>query len=63
MDVSVRGLEKAIWQILMCKLIIRHDWHIEHADDGGVSKRCRGCGKDNDERTRGGGNFSHWAGA
>ncbi len=44
---------------LMCKLNIRHEWHVEHAED---YKRCRRCGKDDDERTRGGGNFSHWAG-
>jgi hypothetical protein len=25
-------------------------------------KRCLRCGKDDDERAVGGGNFSHWAG-
>lgn len=35
-------------QALLCKLNIRHDWHLEHAEDGGVYKRCRRCGKDDD---------------
>ncbi|MFJ5859901.1 hypothetical protein ACIQCM_00600 [Pseudarthrobacter sp. NPDC092439] len=47
-------------QALLCKLNIRHEWHLEHADDGVVYKRCRRCGKDDDERNRGGGNFSAW---
>lgn len=33
-------------QALLCKLGIRHDWHIEHAEDGGLYKHCRRCGKD-----------------
>jgi hypothetical protein len=33
---------------LLCKLNIRHDWHIVHAEDGGLYKRCRSCGKDDD---------------
>lgn len=47
---------------LLCKLNIRHDWHVEHAEDGSVYKRCRRCGKDDDEHTSGGGNFGAWAG-
>lgn len=30
------------------KLNIRHDWHLESTEDGGVYKRCRRCGKDDD---------------
>jgi hypothetical protein len=47
-------------QALLCKFNIRHGWHVEHAEDGSVYKRCRRCGKDDDEHTRGGGNFSAW---
>ena len=50
-------------QALLCKLNIRHEWHIEHTDDGGMYKRCMRCGKDDD---RGGGgkgsDFSGWVG-
>lgn len=34
----------------MCKLNIRHEWHIEHAEDGSLYKRCLRCGKDDDQR-------------
>jgi hypothetical protein len=47
---------------LLCKLNIHHQWHVEHAEDGSLYKRCRRCGKDDDERQRGGGEFSGWAG-
>lgn len=50
-------------QALLCKLNLRHEWHIEHADDGIVYKRCRRCGKDDDERGKGiRGDFSPWVG-
>lgn len=50
-------------QALLCKLNIRHDWHVEHAEDGTMYRRCRRCGKDDDERSKGhGGDFSSWAG-
>jgi hypothetical protein len=49
-------------QALMCKLNIRHEWHIEHAEDGSLYKRCLRCGKDDDQRGRGGGDFSGWIG-
>ena len=47
---------------LLCKVNISHKWHVEHSEDGRVYKRCLRCGKDDDERAVGGGNFSHWAG-
>ncbi|MDP9984709.1 hypothetical protein J2W14_004136 [Pseudarthrobacter oxydans] len=50
-------------QALLCKLNMRHEWHVEHADDGSVYRRCRRCGKDDDERSKGrGGDFSPWVG-
>lgn len=50
-------------QALLCKLNIRHDWHLEHAEDGGVYKRCCRCGKDDDSGGGGtGGNYSAWIG-
>ena len=49
-------------QALLCKLNIRHEWHIEHTDDGGVYKRCMRCGKDDDRGGGRGGDFSGWVG-
>lgn len=49
-------------QALMCKLNIRHEWHTEHAEDGSLYKRCLRCGKDDDQRGRGGGDYSGWVG-
>lgn len=50
-------------QALLCKLNIRHEWHLEHAEDGGVYKRCRRCGKDDDQRGEGTrGDYSAWIG-
>jgi hypothetical protein len=49
-------------QALLCKLNIRHEWHIEHTDDGGVYKRCLRCGKDDDRGGGGKGDFSGWVG-
>lgn len=37
-----------MFQALLCKLNIRHEWHIEHTDDGCLYKRCIRCGKDDD---------------
>ena len=48
--------------VLWCKLNISHKWHVEHAEDGSLYKRCLRCGKDDDERQRGGGEFSGWVG-
>ena len=45
-------------QGLLCKLNIRHEWHVEHAGDGGLYKRCRRCGKDGDS---GDGTTNAWA--
>ncbi len=38
--------ELVMIQALLCKLSIRHDRHVEHADDGGLYRRCRRCVKD-----------------
>lgn len=45
---------------LLCKLNISHKWHVEDAEDGSSYKRCLGCGMDDDERQRGGSEFSGW---
>ena len=37
---------------LLCRLNLRHDWHVESTDDGERFKQCRRCGKYDD---RGGG--------
>lgn len=60
----LRRLEKAMRKALLCKLNIHHEWHVEHADDGGPCSRCRRCGKDDDDRAGGrrGGEFSKWLG-
>lgn len=48
---------------LLCKLNLRHDWHLEHADDGTKYKRCKRCGKDDDSGGgRATGGFGSWAG-
>lgn len=59
---SLRRSEMAMFKAVLCKLNIRHEWHVNHAEDGSVYRRCQRCGKDDDERAVGGGNFSHWAG-
>ena len=46
---------------LLCKLNIRHDRHVEHAEDGALYKRCRRCGKDDDSGGGGTGNPGAWA--
>ena len=33
-------------KMLLCKLNVGHDWHVEHNDDGGRYRRCRRCGKE-----------------
>ena len=47
---------------LLCKLNMRHDWHIEVTEDGGRYKRCRRCGKDDDRGGGGTGASGSWAG-
>jgi hypothetical protein len=47
---------------LLCKLNIRHDWHIEHTDDGALYRRCKRCGKDDDRRRGGPANWAAPAG-
>ncbi len=52
-----------MFQALMCKFNLRHEWHVEHAEDGSIYRRCRMCGKDDDERGKGRkGDFSGWVG-
>lgn len=47
---------------LLCRLNLRHQWHLEHTDDGGVYKRCLRCGKDDDRGGGGTGGSGTWAG-
>jgi hypothetical protein len=54
--------EKVMIKALLCKLNIRHDWHVEHTEDGSLYKRCLTCGKDDDRGGGGTGTFSAWAG-
>jgi hypothetical protein len=60
----LQRLEKAMRKALLCKLNIKHDWHVEHAEDGSPYSRCRRCGKDDVDRGGGrrGGEFSRWLG-
>jgi hypothetical protein len=51
-----------MFKALLCKLNIRHEWHVEHAEDGSLYKRCLRCGKDDDRGGGGAGNFGAWAG-
>jgi hypothetical protein len=45
-------------QILMCKLNLHHDWHVESSEDGsGRYRRCMRCGKYDRDRNAGG--FMH----
>jgi hypothetical protein len=45
-------------QILMCKLNLHHDWHVESSEDGsGRYRRCTRCGKYDRDRNAGG--FMH----
>ena len=41
-------------QRLMCRLDIRHEWHVETTEDGGRYKHCRTCGKYDDRGGTGG---------
>ena len=44
---------------LLCKMNLRHNWHIETTDDGGRYRRCTNCGK---YQTGGsGGRDGYWA--
>ena len=57
-----RGSEKVMLKALMCKLNIRHEWHVEHTEDGSRYRRCRLCGKDDDRGGGGTGAPGAWAG-
>lgn len=46
-------------QTLMCKLNLRHAWHIESTEDGSRYRRCTRCGKYDG---RGGAGPGDWAG-
>ncbi len=37
-----------MFQALLCKFNVHHEWHTEHAEDGALYKRCLRCGKDGD---------------
>ncbi|MDP9695977.1 UNVERIFIED_ORG: hypothetical protein J2X79_003555 [Arthrobacter globiformis] len=54
--------EKVMIKALLCKLNIRHEWHVEHTEDGSLYKRCLRCGKDDDRGGGGTGTFGAWAG-
>lgn len=47
---------------LLCKLNMRHEWHLEFTEDGGRYKRCTRCGKDDDRGGGGTGASGAWAG-
>lgn len=44
-------------KMLLCKLNLSHDWHIESTEDGERYRRCRRCGKYETERDSSG--FMH----
>ena len=49
-------------QALLCKLNLRHDWHVEHTDDGRHFRRCVRCGRDDDSGGRWTNAPGAWAG-
>lgn len=49
-------------QALLCKLNMRHEWHLEHTEDGRLYKRCLRCGKDDARGGGGTGAPGTWAG-
>jgi hypothetical protein len=53
-----------MFKALLCKLNLRHEWHVQHTEDGSLYRRCLRCGKDDDRGGGGGetGNFGAWAG-
>lgn len=44
---------------LLCKLNLRHDWHIQSTEDGGRYRRCTRCGKYQEGGS--GGRNGNWA--
>jgi hypothetical protein len=49
-------------QSLLCRLNLRHVWHVESTEDGQRFKRCLACGKDDDRGGAGGGDWAAPAG-
>jgi hypothetical protein len=43
---------------LLCKMNVRHDWHVETTDDGGRYRRCARCSK---YQAGGNGTNGNWA--
>ncbi|TQJ36748.1 hypothetical protein FBY36_4056 [Arthrobacter sp. SLBN-122] len=46
---------------MLCKFNVRHEWHIEHTEDGAIYKRCLRCGKDGEAADAGDGAANGWA--
>lgn len=44
---------------LLCKMNLRHDWHIQSTEDGGRYRRCQNCGKYQEGGS--GGRNGNWA--
>lgn len=49
-----------MFKALLCKLNLRHEWHVEHT--GSLCKHHLRCGKDDDRGGGGAGNFGAWEG-
>jgi len=47
-----------VLKTLLCKMNLRHDWHIQTTDDGGRYRRCARCGK---YQEGGSGRNGNWA--
>ena len=43
---------------LWCRLNLHHVWHVESAEDGQRYRRCVRCGKYEDRRSKGPGDWS-----
>ncbi len=52
------GSENVMLKTLLCKMNLRHDWHIQTTDDGGRYRRCARCGK---YQEGGSGRNGNWA--
>jgi len=48
-----------VLKTLLCKMNLRHDWHIQTTDDGGRYRRCARCGKYQEGGS--GGRNGNWA--
>ena len=43
---------------LLCRLNLRHVWHVESTEDGQRYRRCRRCGKYEDLGSKGPGDWA-----